>query len=414
MSFIESFQIALDSLAANKLRAILTMLGIIIGVAAVITMLGIGRGAQASIEAQIQANGTNLLFVRPGAQQQGGVAQAQGSAQTLTYEDARAIVESGDAPAVSAVAPEFNSGGQVVYQGTNINTRITGVTPEYTDVRNMTVANGEFINASHVQGRSTVAVLGASVAQNLFNGEDPIGQNIRINNSTYKVIGVLTAKGGTGFGSQDDQIFIPLTTVYTRLFGGNRFRGSQNVNTINVQVVDAAQNDAAIQQVSDILRQRHRISYSDDFTIVSQQDILQTAATTTGVFTLFLGSIAAISLLVGGIGIMNIMLVSVTERTREIGLRKAVGARRGDVLTQFLVEATVLSVMGGLLGVGLAFLFSRAFARFNVGNLTLTPVIGLDSVLLATIFSIAVGLFFGAYPANRAASLNPIDALRYE
>lgn len=415
MNIIESFLIAMDSLAANKLRAVLTMLGIIIGVAAVITMLGIGRGAQASIEAQIQANGTNLLFVRPGAQRQGGVAQAAGSAQTLTYEDARAIAEEGAAPSVELVAPEFAAGGQVVYQSANINSRITGVTPEYLDVRNMSMASGEFINANHVQGRATVAVLGATAATNLFSTDDPIGKAIRINNSTYNVIGVLTAKGGTGFGSQDDQIFIPLTTVYSRLFGGgNRFRGSSQVSVINVKVVDAAQNDAAIQQVGEILRQRHRTTFEDDFTIISQQDILQTAATATGVFTIFLGSIAAISLLVGGIGIMNIMLVSVTERTREIGLRKAVGARKSDVLTQFLVEATVLSVLGGLIGVLLAYGFAQALSRVNLGNFTLNPIIGLDSVLLASIFSIGVGLFFGAYPANRAASLNPIEALRYE
>ena len=414
MNIIESFQIALDSLTANKLRAVLTMLGIIIGVAAVITMLGIGRGAQAQIEAQIQANGTNLLYVRPGAQRQGGVAQAQGSAQTLTYEDARALAEPGVAPAVDLVAPEFGAGGQVVYQSVNLNSRITGVTPEYLDVRNMSIANGEFINASHVQSRATVAVLGATTATNLFGDEDPVGQSIRINNASYRVIGVLAAKGGTGFGSQDEQLFIPLTTVYTRLFGGNRFRGSNQVSVINVKITDASQNDAAIQQVSEILRQRHRVAYEDDFSVVSQQDILQTLGNTTAVFTMFLGSIAAISLLVGGIGIMNIMLVSVTERTREIGLRKAVGARRADVLTQFLVEAMVLSVLGGLIGVALAYGFSLIISRIPLGTLTLTPMIGLDSVLLATIFSIGVGLFFGLYPANRAASLNPIEALRYE
>ena len=414
MSILESFQIALDSLTANKLRAVLTMLGIIIGVAAVITMLGIGRGAQAQIEAQIQANGTNLLYVRPGAQRQGGVAQAQGSAQTLTYEDARALAEPGAAPAVDLVAPEFGAGGQVVYQSVNLNSRITGVTPEYLDVRNMSLADGEFINASHVQSRATVAVLGATAATNLFGDEDPIGKSIRINNSSYRIVGVLTAKGGTGFGSQDDQIYIPLTTVYTRLFGGGRFRGSNQVSVINVKITDASQNDAAIQQVSEILRQRHRVAYEDDFSVVSQQDILQTLGNTTAVFTMFLGSIAAISLLVGGIGIMNIMLVSVTERTREIGLRKAVGARRADVLTQFLVEAMVLSVLGGLIGVALAYGFSLIISRIPLGTLTLTPMIGLDSVLLATIFSIGVGLFFGLYPANRAASLNPIEALRYE
>ena len=419
MSVFESFQVALDSLLSNKLRAVLTMLGIIIGVAAVITMLGIGRGAQAQIQSQIQQNGTNLLFIRPGSTQQGGVAQAQGSAQTLTTEDAKALADPGAAPAVASVAPEFDSFGQVIYQGNNTNTRIVGVTPEYLDVRNMSLASGEFINANQITGKSTVAVLGSSVAQTLFQGEDPVGQTIRVNsggnNSTqFKIIGVLNSKGGTGFGSQDDQMFVPLTTAQTRLAGGGRFRGANIVSVINVQVVDAAENDAAIQQVSDILRQKHRVTYQDDFTVLSQQDILQTAETATGVFTIFLGSIAAISLLVGGIGIMNIMLVSVTERTKEIGLRKAVGARKHDILTQFLVEAIVLSVTGGLIGVGIAYLLSRAIAGVSLGTLSLTPSIGLDSVLLATVFSVGVGLFFGAYPANRAASLNPIEALRYE
>ncbi len=410
MNLIESVQIALDSLASNKLRAVLTMLGIIIGVAAVITMIGIGRGAQASIESQIQSNGTNLLYVSPGATQQGGVRQATGSAQTLTLEDANALK---DAPSVVGVAPSVNSGGQVVYQGTNINTRVTGATPEMLDVSNMTLAEGAFIDASHVQARSTVAVLGATAATNLFGTADPLDQSIRINNVSFRVIGVLAAKGGTGFGSQDEQIYVPITTAQARLFGRNQFRGSNNVSQITVKIADASQNDAAIQQVGDILRTRHRVS-EDDFTILSQQDLLKTIQQTTGVFTLFLSAIAAISLLVGGIGIMNIMLVSVTERTREIGLRKAVGARRRDVLLQFLVEASVLSVVGGLIGVALAFGLSRLIGGAQLGSVSINPVVGLDSVLLATLFSVGVGLFFGAYPANRAASLRPIEALRYE
>ena len=414
MNILESLQIALDGIISNKLRAVLTMLGIIIGVAAVIVMLGIGRGAQASIEAQIQSNGTNLLYVRPGSTQQGGVRQAQGSAQTLTYADAQALAEPGAAPAVAAVAPEYNAFGQVVYQGVNANSRVTGVTPEYLSVRLLSLASGDFIDASQVTGRSTVAVLGANVAKTLFQDADPIGQSIRINNISFRVIGVLAAKGGTGFGSLDDQVMVPITTAQLRLAGGGQFRGSNNISVINVQIVDASQNDAAIQQVSQILRERHHITADDDFNVTSQQDIIQTAATTTGIFTLFLGAIAGISLLVGGIGIMNIMLVSVTERTREIGLRKAVGARRRDVLTQFLVEAMVLSVLGGLIGVTLAFGVARLIGGTQFGSFSLNPVIGLDSVLMATLFSVGVGLFFGAYPANRAASLNPIEALRYE
>ncbi len=415
MSIVESLQIALDGLVANKLRAILTMLGIIIGVAAVIVMLGIGRGAQANIEAQIQSNGTNLLYVRPGSSQQSGVRQAQGSAATLTYADAQALAEPGAAPAVAAVAPEYNAFGQVVYQGTNTNSRVTGVTPEYLGVRILQMASGDFIDAAAVDAKSTVAVLGANVAKTLFGDADPVGQSIRINNVAFRVIGVLASKGGTGFGSLDDQVMVPITTAQARLSSGGQFRGSNNVSTINVQIVDAAQNDAAIQQVTAILEERHRTTGdNDDFNVVSQQDILETAATTTGVFTLFLGAIAGISLLVGGIGIMNIMLVSVTERTREIGLRKAVGARRGDILMQFLVEATVLSVLGGLIGVGLAFGIAHLIGGMSLGSISINPAIGYDSVLLATLFSIGVGLFFGAYPANRAAGLNPIEALRYE
>ena len=414
MNIFESLQIALDGLVSNKLRAVLTMLGIIIGVAAVIVMLGIGRGAQASIEAQIQSNGTNLLYVRPGSTQQGGVRTAQGSAQTLTYADAQALAEPGAAPAVAAVAPEYNAFGQVVYQGVNANSRVTGVTPEYLAVRLMSLASGDFIDASQVTARSTVAVLGANVAKTLFQDTDPIGQSIRINNIAFRVVGVLASKGGTGFGSLDDQVMVPITTAQLRLAGGGQFRGSNNISVINVQIVDAAQNDAAVQQVSQILRERHRITGEDDFNVTSQQDIIETASTTTGIFTLFLGAIAGISLLVGGIGIMNIMLVSVTERTREIGLRKAVGARRRDVLTQFLVEAMVLSVLGGLIGVALAFGVARLVGGAQFGTFSINPVIGLDSVLMATVFSVAVGLFFGAYPANRAAALNPIEALRYE
>lgn len=414
MNILETMQIAVDGLMANKLRAVLTMLGVIIGVAAVIVMLGIGRGAQASIEAQIQANGTNLLYVRPGSTQQGGVRQAQGSAATLTYADAQAIAEAGATTAVAAVAPEYNAFGQVVYQGVNANARVTGVTPDYLKVRILSLANGEFISESNITARSTVAVLGANVAKTLFQEVDPIGQSIRINNISFQVIGVLASKGGTGFGSLDDQVMVPITTAQLRLAGGGQFRGSNNVSVINIQIVDAAQNDAAIQQVGAILRERHRVTGEDDFNIVSQQDILETAETTTGVFTLFLGAIAGISLLVGGIGIMNIMLVSVTERTREIGLRKAVGARKSDVLMQFLIEAMTLSVLGGLIGVGVSVGLARLLAGAQFGTFSINPIIGLDSVLLATLFSIGVGLFFGAYPANRAAGLNPIEALRYE
>ena len=412
MNLIEPINIALDSLQSNKLRAVLTMLGIIIGVAAVILMVGIGRGAQASVENQIRAIGTNVMFISPGSSNQGGVRTAAGSAQTLTYADAKALA---DVPGVAAVAPEYDNRAQVVYQGNNVNTRVAGVTPEYTTVRNLNVASGAFIDAAQVQGNSSVVVLGANVAQNLFPGLDPVGQSVRLNNQTFRVIGVMEAKGGSGFGSQDDQVFVPITTAQMRLFQPTQYRGSKVVSTINVQAASQEGMKATQQAVTDALRERHNLTTADnDFSILSQEDILQTASTVTGVFTILLGSIAGISLLVGGIGIMNIMLVSVTERTKEIGLRKAIGARKSDIMAQFLTEATVLSVVGGLIGVTIAFVAGQLLGGINLGTFKLAPSIGLDSVLLATMFSMGVGLFFGAYPANRAANLRPIEALRYE
>jgi putative ABC transport system permease protein len=406
-------QTALRSLRANKVRSALTMLGIIIGVAAVIAMLSIGRGAQALITSQIEGMGTNLLFVRPGAVQQSGVRQAAGSAQTLTYEDAQAIADPANCPSVAMVAPEVTMTAQIVYQGNNANMRVAGVTPEYAQVRNYAVADGEFIAANHVTARSLVAVLGANTALTLFGDENPIGQSIRINNVTFRVIGVLAAKGGSGFGSQDDVALIPLT-AHSRL-GRRTFRGGTAVSLINVQVGDAKLIDAAVEEISALLRERHRTLYEDDFQVSSQADILSMANEITGILTIFLGGVAAISLLVGGIGIMNIMLVSVTERTREIGIRKAVGAKRRDILAQFLTEATLLSVVGGgvgiILGWGLAGLISQISANYGT---PITTVLSADSVFLATSFSIGVGLFFGIYPAIRAASLHPIDALRYE
>ncbi len=414
MRIAESIKIALRSLSANKLRSVLTMLGIIIGVAAVVTLVALGRGAQEAVEAQIQGIGTNLLFIRPGAAQTGGIRAEAGSAQTLTYDDALALVNPANAPSVALVAPQFNSGGQVVYQGENMRTMIMGVTPEYSPVRNANVADGEFVNAGHVTARSTVAVLGANVANTLFPEGGAVGQTIRINNVGFRVIGVMEAKGGTGFGNQDDVIFVPLTTAQSRLFGRAQFRGQPIVSLINVQVVDAKQTDQAIQEISNVLRERHRILYDDDFQIQSQQDILDTFNQVTGVFTLFLSSIAAISLVVGGIGIMNIMLDSVTERTREIGIRKAVGAKRRDILSQFLTEATILSVAGGVIGILVSSVLAWLIGGQQFGTISLRPVITPDSIALAVTFSVAVGLFFGIYPATRAAALNPIDALRYE
>jgi putative ABC transport system permease protein len=414
MNLAESIRIALRSLSANKLRSSLTMLGIIIGVAAVIALMGIGRGAQSAIDSQIKSLGTNLLFISPGAVSSEGVRQAQGSAQTLTYEDALALNDPQNLPAVAGVAPEVRTFGQVVYQGNNTNTQVVGVTPDYQTVRNYNVQEGEFVNQANITSRSLVAVIGANVASTLFTGgEDPVGQSVRINNVPFRVIGVLESKGGSGFGNQDDQIIVPLTTALSRL-QRNRSGGGNVVSQISVQAADSKQMDAAIQQISEVLRQRHHIRFEDDFTIRSQQDILASANQITGVMTLFLGGVAGISLLVGGIGIMNIMLVSVTERTREIGIRKAIGATRRNVLWQFLTEATILSVLGGLIGILLGAGIARLVANLPLGTITLKPVVALDSILLATLFSLMVGLFFGIYPAFRAAQLNPIDALRYE
>jgi putative ABC transport system permease protein len=420
MNVLESIRIALRALTANKLRATLTMLGIIIGVGAVIALMSIGQGVQATVTQQIQAIGPNLIFIAPGAIQQGGVQSAQGQAATLTSEDAEALSDPLAAPSIAAVAPSFTARAQIVYSGNNVNSQVNGVTPEYATVRNYKVADGSFITKQHVDGLSRVAVLGATVAQNLFNGDDPLGKTIKINQGNFQVIGVLEAKGGAsiagGFGSQDDLVFVPITTAQRRLFGGARgFGVGQRVSTIYVSAASESQVSAAIAEITAVLRERHKLTYQqDDFTIISQQDILGAFTQITTILTAFLGAIAGISLLVGGIGIMNIMLVSVTERTREIGIRKAVGAKRRDILAQFLVEAIVLSVFGGLGGIGLGWLISQAVNQLKIGTPPLTTLVSAEAILLAVGFSAAVGLFFGIYPATRAAALNPIDALRYE
>jgi len=420
VNVLESIRIALRALTANKLRATLTMLGIIIGVGAVIALMSIGQGVQASVTEQIQAIGPNIIFITPGAIQQGGVQSAQGQAATLTSEDAVALSDPLAAPDIAAVAPSFTSRAQIVYGGNNVNSQVNGVTPEYALVRNYQVAEGSFITKQHVDALSRVAVLGATVVQNLFAGEDPINKEIKINQSNFRVIGVLEAKGGAsiagGFGSQDDVVFVPITTAQRRLFGGARgFGVGQRVSTIYVSAASESQVSAAVAEITAILRERHKLTYQqDDFTIITQQDILGALTQITTILTAFLGAIAGISLLVGGIGIMNIMLVSVTERTREIGIRKAVGAKRRDILAQFLVEAVVLSVFGGLGGIGLGWLISQVVNQLKIGTPPLTTLVSPEAILLAVGFSAAVGLFFGIYPATRAAALNPIDALRYE
>ena len=416
MNLIESVRVALRSLGANKLRAGLTMLGIIIGVGAVIALVSIGRGAQAAITSQIESIGTNLLFVRPGAaQQEGGVRGAQGSAGTLTLEDGNALR---DVSGIVGIAPEVDAFGQVSFQGNNTNVRIIGVTPDYTDVRIFRPASGEFINASNVTANSLVACLGSQVASTLFGDADPVGQSIRVNlgGSTtvpVQVQCVMESKGGTSFLSQDNQIFVPISTAQTRLSRGQRFRGGNNVDVLNIQLADANIGPQVTEEIGNILRDRHRV-IQDDFQVQSQQDILNSASAITGALTFFLGGVAAISLIVGGIGIMNIMLVSVTERTREIGIRKTVGAKRRDILAQFLTEAIVLSAFGGIIGTALGWAISLAVGNLSLGATAIHPVVDVDAVALAVGFSVAIGLFFGIYPALRASALHPIDALRYE
>jgi putative ABC transport system permease protein len=410
MNILESARIAVRALTANKLRAALTMLGIIIGVAAVIALVSIGRGAEKAITNQIESVGTNLLYVRPGSTNSGGVQSGEGSAATLTLEDATALQ---DISGIEGVAPEIDSFAQLVAGGINTNARLTGVTPEFTDALNFTVASGDFITQENLTGRSLVVVLGSTIATTLFPDQDPIGQTVRINNVPLKVIGVMAAKGGTGFTSQDNQVFVPITTVQTRLANNGRFRGGNSISVINIKLTDSTLGDSVTQQVGAILDERHNVA-QDDFTVTSQQDVLNAATSVTDTLTLFLGGVAAISLFVGGIGIMNIMLVSVTERTREIGIRKAVGAKRKDILMQFLTEATVLSVMGGAIGTAIGWAIASLMGAISIGTTTVTPSVDISAVALAVIFSVTVGLFFGSYPAFRASALRPIQALRYE
>ena len=414
MNLQESIRTALGSLFANRLRAFLTMLGIIIGVAAVIALMGVGQGATAAITSQIESLGTNLLFVSPGSTQTSGVRSASGSATTLTLDDAYALADPDACPSVALVAPEMDSFAQITAGGQNTNARFYGITEEYATVRNLTVASGDFVSTLQVSAQSTVAVLGATTATNLFPDTDPIDQIVYVNRVPLRVIGVLAKKGGSGMTSSDEGVYVPITTAQSRLSGGRFYRGGKVISSINIQVAKASLMDAATEEIAAVLRDRHNVIYEDDFTIMSQEDMLSTMTQITGILTVFLSAIAAISLLVGGIGIMNIMLVSVTERTREIGIRKAVGARRRDILTQFLVEALMLSLTGGVVGVLVGAGIAKLISGLSIGGSTLNAVVLPSSVILAVLFSAAVGLFFGVYPAWRAAQLRPIDALRYE
>jgi putative ABC transport system permease protein len=413
MKLYRLFQEAFESLSGNKLRSMLTMLGIVIGVAAVIAMLSIGRGAEASITSRIENMGTNLVYVTPGSTSESGVQSAAGSAGTLTLDDADALANLAN---VEAVASQASSFVQVVYQGLNVNTRLMGVTPDYETVSSLTLADGKFISDSDQSARSLVVVLGNSVAEDLFGSTaGVVGQKVHLNGQTFKVIGVLASKGSTGFMNQDDQVFVPLSTALYRLVGGARFRGSSVISQITVKASSANVVDQVASEVTSSLCELHgTVEGADDFTVTTQESTLAAATEVSDTLTIFLGGIAGISLAVGGIGIMNIMLTTVSERTHEIGLRKAIGAKRRDILLQFLVESMVLSFVGGLIGVAFGWGVSRLMGQIQFSGSAITPVVGMDSVLLATLFSMAVGLFFGIYPATRAARLQPVDALRYE
>jgi putative ABC transport system permease protein len=400
---------ALESLNGNKMRSGLTILGIVIGVGAVIAMLAVGQGAQNSITGTISGIGTNLLFVFPGNEQ----ADLR-NIRPLTMQDAQALSDPFVAPSVIAVAPLVQGNNIKVAAGSEkATTSLGGVTAEYFVVRNYKVSEGELINQEHELGRASVVLLGSDVADKLFGRhEGLVGETVRIEGQPFRVIGVMESKGGSSFGSQDNVIFIPMSTARVRIL----HRSSDQVDGIMAQAVNSDVVPQASEEIAQVLRTRHRtIIGADDFTIFSQQDFLQTAQAVTGVLTIFLGGIAAISLLVGGIGIMNIMLVSVAERTREIGLRKALGARRRDILVQFLVESSLLSLIGGLIGIFLGWLIGVIVGQIAAANGTpFNPSVSLNAILLATLFSTAVGLFFGIYPANRASRLEPVEALRYE
>lgn len=413
MSLMENLQLAFQSIMANRLRSGLTILGIVIGVMAVITMLSIGGGTQASVTRQIESIGTNLLIILPGRLTMGAIRGGIGSAITLTYADAGALER---LPSLGGVAPIIQSSVQVVYLDSNIQTNLIGTTPDYTRVRNHRVILGSFITDSHIRARSLVVVLGNDVAKTLFGDQDPVGQVVKINRISFRVIGVLERKGGAGMFTQDDLVIIPITTAFTYFPRRADWRGQPSVTAIYAQARDRNLLNQAIEEVRSLLRKRHDLAPSadDDFSIVTQEDMLSMANSITNIFTIFLGSIGAISLIVGGIGIMNIMLVSVTERTREIGIRMAVGAKRRDILMQFLTEATVLSLLGGIIGIILGWLVSWGVSKINIGGSNIETLVTPWSVILAVIFSAAVGLFFGIYPANKAANLNPIEALRYE
>ncbi|MFH1192818.1 MAG: ABC transporter permease [Candidatus Jorgensenbacteria bacterium] len=407
MTLTDIFEETYDALAANKVRTGLTMLGIVIGIGSVIAMVSIGAGAQNTIEANIQSIGSNLILVMPGAQRGIGmqVSQGRGSAKSLTREDAEAIA--GEITSIAAVAPEVSGRYQLTSKGKNTNTQVVGTVAAYPSVRNMQVGEGTFFSDAQSRSLAKVAVLGPAVRDDLFGSSTTaVGQMVRIKQIEFRVIGVTAAKGGSGFGSQDDMVFVPLTSAQKFL------SGDEYVTTISVQV-EASEMMADVQaQITELLLARHHIGNPTlaDFNVLNQADIVATASSITDTLTIFLAAVAGISLLVGGIGIMNMMLTTVTERTREIGLRKAVGARRSDISAQFLVESVALTFTGGIIGVTLGWCIAFVFSYLGI----IQTSVSLNSILLAFGVSAAIGIVFGYYPARRAAGLNPIEALRYE
>ena len=403
-------EIALTALRANRLRSALTMLGIVIGVAAVIAMVAVGSGATERIQEQIEAIGSNLILVIPGSITSNGVRLGSGATVTLSEDDARAIAS--ECPAVAAVAPTVRGGAQVTYGNNNWATSIVGTTPDYLTIRDQTVVRGNPFSADDGSSGTKVALLGGTVSQNLFGSADPTGQTIRIKNVPFTVDGVLSAKGQSPTGQdQDDVILIPISTAKRQVLGASQANAG-SIGAIMVQAVDAHSMDEAQSEIEALVRQRHRIQPGgdDDFTVRNLSDVFSAQESSARVMSILLGAIASVSLVVGGIGIMNIMLVSVTERTREIGLRIAIGARTRDLLAQFLVEAVTLSILGGIAGILVGVTASALISHFAGWNTLVSPT----AIALAFVFSALVGVFFGYYPARKAALLDPIEALRYE